>query len=65
MRCGTSLGLNVPPPPVWDQNPLTNGVVPSVDSKQATAGDGNHSRYCEMGQSVGSNVGYGGIGRKL
>lgn len=45
--------------------PLTNGIVPSVDSKQAAAGDCDHSRYGEMWQGVSSHVRYRRIRRKL
>lgn len=44
---------------------LTNGVVPSVDGKQAAAGDSDHSRYGQVREGVCDHVRYGGIGWKL
>lgn len=45
--------------------PLTYSVVPSIDGKQSAACDSNHSGYGEMGQCVGSHMGYWRIGWKL
>lgn len=45
--------------------PLTYSVVPSIDGKQSAASDSNHSGYSEVGQGVGSHMGYRRIGWKL
>lgn len=45
--------------------PLTDSVVPPVDSKQAAAGDGDHSGDGKMREGVCRHVRYGRVGRKL
>lgn len=50
----------------WDhQASLTNSVVPSVHSEEATAGDSDHSRHGEVGEGVCRHMSYRGIGGKL
>lgn len=39
--------------------------MPSVDSKYAVAGDGDHGGDGEVGQGVGGHVRHGRVGRKL
>lgn len=45
--------------------PLTDGVVPPVDSKQAAAGDGDHGGDGKMREGVCRHVRYRRVGRKL
>lgn len=45
--------------------PLTDSVVPPVDSKQAAAGDGDHGGDGKMREGVCRHVRYRRVGRKL
>lgn len=47
------------------RTPLTDSVVPPVDSKQAAAGDGDHGGDGKMRQGVCRHVRYRRVGRKL
>lgn len=44
---------------------LTDCIVPAVYSKQTATRDGDGCWYTEVGESVGRNVGDGGVGGEL